>query len=349
MPSTFLVLGPNSCCSSYWKLSPGEKSRPHSSKPPAPGGAGTSGGRGGAEPERDGARTAAPGPAEGAAASPAGLRGCGARVPACASRGGLDGERASPPARPRGPRRPHLSGQARGVRGALRGPRFAAPLSHPAPPLLFVPARRPEGRPLHPWGGFSLWVRAPPPPPRSEPGRCRRGVSAGRERAWAGGGGDRARGAPLPPPPAPPLPPASPRKFVAPPPPSADLRGRLAGSRPVAKEENSSWRRRRRAGSRSAMSLSIRAAWLPGHLPRLFPTQVSGISSAPSVWVWRGPGAGALGPCAEPGSARCGGAGRRGVDLGFSAIRALALSSLHHLLRLRFFLQLLRHLRVLSG
>ena len=97
------------------------------------------------------------------------------------------------------------------------------------------------------------------------------------------------------------------------------------------------------------MSLSNRAAWLPGHLPRLFPTQVSGISSAPSVWVWRGPGAGALGPCAEPGSARRGGAGLRGVDLGFSAIRALALSCLHHLLWLRFFLQLLRHLRVLSG
>lgn len=62
------------------------------------------------------------------------------------------------------------------------------------------------------------------------------------------------------------------------------------------------------------------ASWAP---PEAISHPGGGISSVPSGRVWRGPGTAALGPCAEPGSARRGGAGRRGVDLGFSAIQRL--------------------------
>ncbi|XP_073651580.1 uncharacterized protein [Tursiops truncatus] len=188
------------------------------------------------EPERDGARTAAPRPAEGAAAP---RQGCGARGSGpgvCVSGRPGGGARLSaprrPPARARSPpgrcqRRPHLAGEARGlrgVRGALRGPVFAAARAAAS----LCPGEAAGGAAAA--AGGRLGVRSAGPAvataaaARSErgrrPGRCRREVSAGRERAWAGGGeqaGEPAprAGASLPPPPAPPLP-ASPGKFVAP-------------------------------------------------------------------------------------------------------------------------------------
>ncbi|XP_022430097.1 uncharacterized protein LOC111175065 [Delphinapterus leucas] len=108
--------------------------------------------------------------------------GRGARVPACASRGGREVVRASPPraALPRGPaRRPAAVNAARTSPARRAGCAGCAALSEarssppPAPPLLFVRARRPEGRPLRPGGASASGRRVRPSPPR--PPRARSG------------------------------------------------------------------------------------------------------------------------------------------------------------------------------
>lgn len=131
-----------------------------------------------------------PRPAEGAAAPR--RRGCGrrgagpgggARAPACASQGGRERVRAfaaprRPSARARSPlggchRRPHLSSEASGC--AARSNARASP--PPAPPLVFVRARRPEER--RPQAGARPGVLS------AGPGRGRRWPRS----AGSGGGG----------------------------------------------------------------------------------------------------------------------------------------------------------------
>lgn len=180
-------------------------------------------------------RRAHGGPAagRGRCGSPAGLRARGSGPGVCVSGRPGGGARLSaprrPPARARSPpgrcqRRPHLAGEARGLRGALRGPVFAAARAAAS----LCPGEAAGGAAAA--AGGRLGVRSAGPAVataaavrserRRRPGRCRREVSAGRERAWAGGGDQAGEPAPragasLPPPPAPPLP-ASPGKFVAP-------------------------------------------------------------------------------------------------------------------------------------
>lgn len=278
--------------------------RPPLLEAPCPPGAGTSGGpwqRGAGAGRRGGPR----GRRE--ALQPPPRRDCGAA--GRGSRrvhlgGGPDGEArlsARPPARSP-PARTSPARRARVARRA-RGPRFAAPLPPRSAASLCPGKAAGRGRPLHRWGGFSLRVRATPPSPRSEPGRCRRGVSAGaRARAWAGGGRDARAGAPCLLPPAPPPRRLLSRKFVAPHPrlrtcvaawPGLDLspRGKLR------------LERRRRAGSQSAMEGTLHqgsvASWAPpeaishpGERNLLCPVQPGR----------RGPGPATLGPCAEPGA-----------------------------------------------
>lgn len=226
MPSTFLVLGPNSCCSSYWKLFPGEEQTPPLLEAPCPRGPDVGG------PWRRGAGAdaapVAPGPAEGAAASPAGLRGCGARVPACASREARTGS-APPPARARSPPPAPLRPGAR--RGALR----PALRPHPLHPLrrFSLSRGRPGGAAAASVGGFGTRVRATPPSPRSSP-CCAQAVPAQNERRARQGVGGRRQG----PRRGRPCARTRPRRrrhrllpaSLWPPPTSADLRGRLAGS-----------------------------------------------------------------------------------------------------------------------
>lgn len=203
------------------------------------------------EPQRDGARRAAPRPAEGAAAP---RRGCGARGAGpgvCVSGRPGGGARLSaprrPPARARSPpgrchRRPHLASEARGLRGlrgALRGPGLAA--ARPAASL--CPGEAAGGAAAASSGG-RLGVRSEVPV--SGHGALRAGVAAwavptrGERGARAGVGGRRdpaggpALGAGASPPPTPAPPRLAPRgKFGATP--LADLLGRWAESRPVAK------------------------------------------------------------------------------------------------------------------
>ncbi|VFV17863.1 major ampullate spidroin 2, partial [Lynx pardinus] len=194
------------------------------------------------ELQRDGARTEAPRPAEGAAAPRrrgCGLRGAGpgggARAPACASRGGREGVRASaaprrPPARARSPPRglsPPTAPRERGARVARRAPSLGLRRRPPRRPSLSGRRGRRSGgrggaRPgalsTGPGGlgaagaGRGAAAAAWAVPARGECGGAEPALPAGVGGRRGDGAGERAAGAgaSLAAPP----PPASPGKFV---------------------------------------------------------------------------------------------------------------------------------------
>ncbi|XP_078293849.1 uncharacterized protein LOC132680596 [Panthera onca] len=197
-----------------------------------------------AELQRDGARTEAPRPAEGAAAPRrrgCGLRGAGpgggARAPACASRGGREGVRASaaprrPPARARSPPRglsPPTAPRERGARVARRAPSLGLRRRPPRRPSLSGRRGRRSGgrggaRPgalsTGPGGlgaagagrGAAAAAAAWAVPARGECGGAEPALPAGVGGRRGDGGGERAAGAGASLAAPPPL--ASPGKFV---------------------------------------------------------------------------------------------------------------------------------------